>query len=67
MNPAIIYTRLSSSNQSFNNGIYVSIENQINKCNEYCQNLNMSVVQTVTEIKSAKNINKQFELQKDSK
>ena len=64
MNPAIIYTRLSSSNQSYNNGIYVSIENQINKCNEYCQNLNMSVVQTVTEIKSAKNINKQFELQK---
>ena len=64
MSPAIIYTRLSSSNQSFNNGIYVSIENQINKCNEYCQNLNMSVVQTVTEIKSAKNINKQSELQK---
>ena len=64
MNPAIIYTRLSSSNQSFNNGIYVSIENQINKCNEYCQNSNMSVTQTVTEIKSAKNINKQFELQK---
>ena len=64
MNPAIIYTRLSSSNQSFNNGIYVSIENQINKCNEYCQNLNMSVTQTVTEIKSAKNINKQIELQK---
>lgn len=63
MNPVIIYTRLSSSNQSFNNGIYVSIENQINKCNEYCQNLNMSVVQTVIEIKSAKNINKQFELQ----
>jgi len=64
MNPAIIYTRLSSSNQSFNNGVYVSIENQVNKCNEYCQKLNMSVFGNVTEIKSAKNINKQYELQK---
>ena len=63
-NPAVIYTRLSSSNQSFNNGIYVSIENQINKCNEYCQNSNMPVLGTVTEIKSAKNISKQYELQK---
>ena len=45
----------------------MSIENQINKCNDYCQNLNMSVTQTVTEIKkSAKNINKQFEGTKNS-
>ena len=37
MNTAIIYTRLSSANQSFNNGMYVSIENQINKCSQYCK------------------------------
>ena len=64
MNNAIIYTRLSSSNQSFNNGIYVSIENQINKCIEYCNNSNISVSETITEIKSAKNIDKQNELLK---
>lgn len=64
MNKAIIYTRLSSSNQSYNNGIYVSIENQLNMCNEYCKKLNLEVVNSVSEIKSGKNINKQNELQK---
>lgn len=64
MNNAIIYTRLSSHNQSYNNGVYVSIENQINKCSEYCHNNNLNILEVITEIKSAKDLNKQKELVK---
>lgn len=64
MDKAIIYARLSSSNQSLNNGIHLSIENQLNICNEYCKKLNFNVIDSVSEIKSGKNINKQLELQK---
>ena len=58
----IVYTRLSSSNQSSFNGIYTSIESQVNKCNEYCLNNNIKNVQYRSEIISGKNINKQYEL-----
>ena len=61
---SIIYTRLSSHNQSFNNGIYVSIENQIQRCSEYCNSNDMIILDTVTEIKSAKDITKQYSLNK---
>ena len=57
---SIIYTRLSSHNQSFNNGVYVSIEkNQTQKCSEYCNNNNINILDVITEIKSAKDITKQ--------
>lgn len=64
MKESIIYTRLSSHNQSFNNGIYVSIENQIQRCSEYCNSNDMIILDTVTEIKSAKDITKQYSLNK---
>ena len=61
-NENIVYTRLSSSNQSSFNGNYISIESQLNKCNDYCFKKNINNVEYKSEITSAKNINKQYEL-----
>lgn len=61
-NENIVYTRLSSSNQSSFNGNYISIESQLNRCNDYCFKKNINNVEYKSEITSAKNISKQYEL-----
>lgn len=56
---AVIYTRISSSNQSSFQGNYVSIDNQLNECTKYCKVYNLIVSKHISEIVSGKDINKQ--------
>ena len=58
----IIYSRISSPNQAEFNGQHFSIENQISKCMEYCHDNCLLVMDTVSEVVSARNINMQKQL-----
>ena len=58
----IIYARISSQYQAEYNGQHFSIENQINKCTEYCQNNNFLITNIFSEVVSAKDIYKQTAL-----
>jgi len=55
----IIYARISSPNQAEYNGQHFSIENQISRCTEYCQTNLFNITDVVTEVVSARDINKQ--------
>lgn len=55
----IIYARISSPNQAEYNGQHFSIENQISRCTEYCQTNSFNIIDVVTEVVSARDINKQ--------
>ena len=57
-----IYSRISSVNQAEYNGEHFSIENQINKCTEYCHNNSFLIADIASEIISARDINKQKKL-----
>ena len=56
----IIYTRISSPNQSSFQGNYVSIENQLQECTKYCNSNNMIVSKHISEVVSGKDITKQI-------
>ena len=56
----IIYTRISSPNQSSFQGNYVSIENQLQECTKYCNSNNMKVSKHISEVVSGKDITKQI-------
>lgn len=62
MNNAIIYSRLSSPNQSMINNVHVSFENQLSSCHNYCRLNNLNVINEYQEIKSAKNMSNLKEL-----
>ena len=55
----VIYTRISSPNQSSFQGNYVSIDNQLNECTKYCEVNKLTVTKHISEIVSGKDINKQ--------
>jgi len=55
---AIIYARVSTKNQT--NG--VSLQSQIQFCEDYCKDKNYEVIETVTETKSAKTLKNQKNL-----
>lgn len=57
---AIIYTRISSPNQSSFQGNYVSIENQLQECTKYCNSNNIKVIKHISEVVSGKDITKQI-------
>ena len=58
----IVYTRISSKNQSFCHGVHVSIENQLHNCTNYCLKNNLNIINHISEVVSAKNIQKQKQL-----
>jgi DNA invertase Pin-like site-specific DNA recombinase len=55
---AIIYCRVSTKNQTFG----TSLESQKSFCQEYCSKNNLTIISVVNEINSAKNMDKQVEL-----
>jgi DNA invertase Pin-like site-specific DNA recombinase len=59
---SIIYTRISSANQSSFNNRYTSIQTQQIECENYCNRQNFVVNQVYSEVKSGRNIKNQREL-----
>ncbi len=57
---AIIYTRVSSKNQSFG----TSLDSQLELCKEYCVENNFKIISEISEVVSARNIEKQENLLK---
>ena len=62
MNNAIIYCRLSSTNQCTIDNLHTSIENQLMHCRTYCNNNGFNILDEVQEIKSARNMQYLYEL-----
>jgi DNA invertase Pin-like site-specific DNA recombinase len=58
-NDAIIYTRVSTTNQTFG----MSLDSQYQLCRKYCFENNLDIISTVRESVSAREINKQTQLQ----
>ncbi len=55
---AVIYTRVSSKNQSFG----TSLDSQLELCRQYCLENNYKIIGEVSEVVSARNIEKQDQL-----
>jgi DNA invertase Pin-like site-specific DNA recombinase len=55
---AVIYARVSTKNQTTG----TSIDSQLAECNKYCSDNNFKVVEKITEVVSARNINNQNKL-----
>ena len=62
MTLSIIYARISSPTQSKVDNTFVSIENQISKCKEYCSLNNLPIKDVISECISARDMYKQKKL-----